>query len=413
MGKLVRDKIPEIIKNDGKTPIVEVLSAEEYLIELDKKLNEEVAEYQADKSIEEMADVLEVLLAICEARGYSEEELIRVREDKREKRGGFKDRIYLLGNENSEAGVYMTWEEYNDKVWDWSISTAVNRLSKVESLGDSTEVAELINHFGVNDRKAADKLLKRALEEGLEFNVDGIFELKNACSPELFQEALDVSAKYFKKSDLEELYGFVDDEQLVKVAKQYNISLPEELEDQYGNVNDPITWKKFYENYAFWEEEYSKKRAQRLINYGKSEEEILEVLNHVFSDDEVAAGAFVKKILDRGIVFSAEALIEISNLCDEDMLKKAVMKSSYNFDANDLDVLYEYLEDELIIKVANKRHLPLPDALCAGFTASINPIREKKGYQYRPSECLALGLHPKDEVYEMYLKHKVLTGDEW
>ena len=99
MGKLVRDKIPEIIKNDGKTPIIEVLSNEDYLKELDKKLNEEVAEYQADKSIEEMADVLEVLFAICEARGYSVGELIQVRESKREKRGGFKDRIYWIGNE--------------------------------------------------------------------------------------------------------------------------------------------------------------------------------------------------------------------------------------------------------------------------------------------------------------------------
>ena len=70
MGKLVRDRIPKIIINDGKKPIVKTLIDEEYLKELDKKLNEEVAEYQSDKSIEEMADVLEVLYAICEARGY-------------------------------------------------------------------------------------------------------------------------------------------------------------------------------------------------------------------------------------------------------------------------------------------------------------------------------------------------------
>lgn len=99
MGKLVRDKIPEIIKNDGKTPIIEILSNEEYLKELDKKLNEEVAEYQADKSIEEMADILEVLYAVCEARGHSVEELLQVKEFKREKRGGFKDKIYWIGNE--------------------------------------------------------------------------------------------------------------------------------------------------------------------------------------------------------------------------------------------------------------------------------------------------------------------------
>lgn len=99
MGKLVRDKIPEISKNAGENPIIEILSDEDYLVELDKKLNEEVVEYQADKSIEEMADVLEVLFAICEARGYSVEELMQVREAKREKRGGFKDKIYWVGNE--------------------------------------------------------------------------------------------------------------------------------------------------------------------------------------------------------------------------------------------------------------------------------------------------------------------------
>ena len=95
MGKLVRDKIPDIIKAAGKTPVTLVLSHEEYLAELDRKLNEEVAEYQADKSIEEMADVLEVLLAICEARGHSVDELMQVREAKQEERGGFKERVYL------------------------------------------------------------------------------------------------------------------------------------------------------------------------------------------------------------------------------------------------------------------------------------------------------------------------------
>ncbi len=97
--KLVRDKIPQIIRSAGKTPITRILSEEEYLVELDKKLNEEIAEYQADKSIEEMADVLEMLYAICEARGHSIEELHQVRDKKREERGGFEERIFWSGNE--------------------------------------------------------------------------------------------------------------------------------------------------------------------------------------------------------------------------------------------------------------------------------------------------------------------------
>ena len=94
-NKLVRDKIPEIIENTGKKAYCHILTEKEYLSELDKKLNEECAEYQADKSLEELADMLEVMYAIAEARGYSISELERVRAEKAEKRGGFKDRIFL------------------------------------------------------------------------------------------------------------------------------------------------------------------------------------------------------------------------------------------------------------------------------------------------------------------------------
>ncbi|MDF2859493.1 MAG: hypothetical protein K0Q87_5344, partial [Neobacillus sp.] len=62
---------------------------------LEVKLNEEVAEYQEDKSIEEMADVLEVLHAICVARGYTLDQLEEKRKVKSIERGGFKDMIFL------------------------------------------------------------------------------------------------------------------------------------------------------------------------------------------------------------------------------------------------------------------------------------------------------------------------------
>ena len=94
-NKLVRDKIPEIIEADGKTCKTRILSDEEYIASLDAKLNEEVAEYQADKNLEEMADVLEVLQAICLARGYSLEELEALRAKKSNERGGFADKIFL------------------------------------------------------------------------------------------------------------------------------------------------------------------------------------------------------------------------------------------------------------------------------------------------------------------------------
>lgn len=100
--KLVRDRIPEIIAAAGKKCITHTLRDDEYLRALDTKLSEEVAEYQADKSLEEMADVLEVLQTVCIARGHSLEELETVRAKKAAERGGFKDKIFLERVEEKE-----------------------------------------------------------------------------------------------------------------------------------------------------------------------------------------------------------------------------------------------------------------------------------------------------------------------
>ena len=93
--KLVRDRIPEIIKSSGKSCVWETLSDEDYIHLLDQKLNEELAEYQESKSLEELADLLEVIQAVVKARGWSLEELERVRADKAAKRGRFEKKVLL------------------------------------------------------------------------------------------------------------------------------------------------------------------------------------------------------------------------------------------------------------------------------------------------------------------------------
>ncbi len=62
---------------------------------LDTRLNEELAEYQKSKSLEELADLLEVIRAVVNARGWTLEELEQVRADKATKRGGFERKILL------------------------------------------------------------------------------------------------------------------------------------------------------------------------------------------------------------------------------------------------------------------------------------------------------------------------------
>ena len=97
-NKLVRDKIPEIIKqNEGRSCKTRILDNDEYLVELNVKIQEELAEYLESGDIEELADIEEVLRAILDSKGISHEEFEKIRQEKVNKRGAFKDKIYLEG----------------------------------------------------------------------------------------------------------------------------------------------------------------------------------------------------------------------------------------------------------------------------------------------------------------------------
>ena len=138
--KLVRDRIPEIIEADGKTCVWETLSDEDYLRLLDEKLNEELAEYQQSKSLEELADLLEVLGAVVTARGYTWNQLTALRKEKREQRGGFEKRILLKEVQSirksaeqerpQNAGKPWTKEEENRLVRNFRKGNAIPELAR-------------------------------------------------------------------------------------------------------------------------------------------------------------------------------------------------------------------------------------------------------------------------------------------
>lgn len=99
--KLVRDRIPEIIKGKGEVPITRKLKKEEYKIELLRKLIEESGELQSAKNrleqVGELADIQEVLTALYTALKIDCSEVTKLARKKRKERGGFEKRIYLEG----------------------------------------------------------------------------------------------------------------------------------------------------------------------------------------------------------------------------------------------------------------------------------------------------------------------------
>ena len=97
-NKLVRDNIPNIIKNNNEEPIIRVLSDEEYKKELEKKLLEEyneVIESNSKARLEELADMLEVISSLAQLEGANLEQVIELSKTKKEKRGSFDNKIFL------------------------------------------------------------------------------------------------------------------------------------------------------------------------------------------------------------------------------------------------------------------------------------------------------------------------------
>ena len=101
-NKLVRDRIPDIIATDGRRAKTRVLADYEYASELKRKLAEEVEEFLTSENVEELADIMEVVYALASHIGVDWTRLEEMRQAKRDKRGGFDKRIFLINSEVNE-----------------------------------------------------------------------------------------------------------------------------------------------------------------------------------------------------------------------------------------------------------------------------------------------------------------------
>ena len=94
--KVIRDKIPEIVKKSGKKCNITILSDDRFLMEIENKLLEEVNEYLENKSESELADILEVIYRIAELRGLKQLDLEKIRKDKALTHGTFSKNYFLI-----------------------------------------------------------------------------------------------------------------------------------------------------------------------------------------------------------------------------------------------------------------------------------------------------------------------------
>lgn len=159
--KLVRDKIPQEIENVGKKCSYSILEEEGYQKELDKKLLEEANEFIADHSAEEMADLIEVIEAIQKTHHLEKEKVETIRLEKKTKKGGFEEKIYLIEveeEENNEAED-QNREKKQQALW--------NNLQETDSVREVQQYIKAVNTVrGFEEQPIEERMLLLTEEIG-------------------------------------------------------------------------------------------------------------------------------------------------------------------------------------------------------------------------------------------------------
>ncbi|MBE5875711.1 MAG: hypothetical protein E7290_02345 [Lachnospiraceae bacterium] len=259
----------------------------------------------------------------------------------------------------------MKWDEYYEKINDWAVSTAVNKISSLENIGAPDEIVDALYVIAYEDEKGAIRLLNKALQNGIKFSGEKLVEIKDLCGEECFKKAFYQSAENFTKQDLEELHGCIDDELIIEVGRKYHIAMPEEIMEEHEeelctDLSSTITWDRFYDLFNDWSMEFAIVRSKNLKEFG-TDDEVMEVAHELFCTDKKGASDFICRALEYGVKFDCDNILEMIGLCDEETIRRVALASGSMLDSEDLEELYGEINDELISKIAHKYKLELPE----------------------------------------------------
>ena len=125
--------------------------------------------------------------------------------------------------------------------YEWAESTQISRLSSLTDFGPSDEIVEVVQNF--YDEKIATRLVRKALDYGVKFTTDEIIELRSWVSDEIYPVLVQANSDPYTYEKLDELYGFVDDKIIEKLAKKNKVRSPmDEEPEEVEQVKGPGFW---------------------------------------------------------------------------------------------------------------------------------------------------------------------------
>ena len=215
-NKLVRDKIPVEINNvKGRKANYRVLNDNEYLQELDKKLFEEAHEFIEEHSVEELADLIEVIEAIMKEKNILHKDVEIARELKNKKKGSFKDKVYLINveqeqaDEREEKELNKEWRKNslsnnNEIITIWNTNELIKEMQKINIL-NYQHLKEIANRINMLDKNYTSELKQIIIDKADIIKLNNLkekFSDDEKIKKELFSEIKEIASNYGVESEI-------------------------------------------------------------------------------------------------------------------------------------------------------------------------------------------------------------------
>lgn len=123
-----------------------------------------------------------------------------------------------------------------------------------------------------------------------------------------------------------------------------------------------MLWEEYYDKLGDWATSTAVSRMSTLGSFGPPDE-IIDAINTIGFDDEKGATRLLKKAINAGVTFTGDQLSELYLICDEAAIDHAIQVSSHHFKTEDLDALYGFTDEEVLIDIANKKKIQIPESL--------------------------------------------------
>ena len=215
-NKLVRDKIPVEINNvKVRKANYRVLNDNEYLQELHKKLFEEAHEFIEEHSVEELADLIEVIEAIMKEKNILHKDVEIARERKNKKKGSFKDKVYLINveqeqaDEREEKELNKEWRKNslsnnNEMITIWNTNELIKEMQKINIL-NYQNLKEIANRINMLDKNYTSELKQIIIDKADIIKLNNFkekFSDDEKIKKELFSEIKEIASDYGVSSEI-------------------------------------------------------------------------------------------------------------------------------------------------------------------------------------------------------------------